>query len=108
MEKPRKPPAHLGRQAKAWYTRTTEDFDFESAAEWQLLEEAAGCLDRIRQAREAIDRDGLTTSTGSGGVKPHPAVQMERDYRTLFARLCRELRLTIPSDDDASRPPRLR
>ncbi len=106
MSRQRKPPVHLTREGKAWFKKTAEEFCFETSAEWQLLEEAAGCLDRIRQCRERIAAEGLTVPTASG-CKPHPCLAGERDFRILFSRLCRELRLGESAGDENNRPPRL-
>ena len=105
--KVKKPPSHLSKEARAWFRRTAEEFCFQTSAEWQLLEEAAGCIDRITQCRERIATDGLTVKTAHG-CKPHPCLAVERDNRILFSRLCRELRLGEPSDDESNRVPRMR
>ena len=106
-EKTHKPPAHLGRKAKAWFTKVAGEFVFQSEAEWRLLEEAAGCIDRLEQSRKAIEDHGLLIATGTGSQKPNPAVNIERDCRTLLARLIRELRLGDQADEESSRFPRI-
>lgn len=106
MGETREPPAHLGEAAKAWFRRIVEEFSFESEAEWKLLEEAAGCIDRIEQARRAIRRHGLLVKGGTGGLKPNPATIIERDCRVLLCRITRELRLNEPPVEE-SRLPRI-
>jgi P27 family predicted phage terminase small subunit len=59
----------------------------------RLLQLACEAWDRAQQAREQIDRDGLTIRTADGGIKAHPAVGIERDSRLAVARLVRELDL---------------
>jgi phage terminase small subunit len=105
MQEIKKPPKHLSRKAKSWFNSIASQFEFGSEAEWSLLEQAAGCLDRIDQAREEIVEHGLLVPTGNGSFKPNPATNIERDNRILFARLLRELRLNEPPTDD--RPPRI-
>lgn len=106
--KTRRPPAHLSREAKSWFRAIAEEMRFDNAAEWQLLADAAGCLERIDQSRVEIQKHGLLVPTGQGSWKPNPAVNIERDNRILFARLCRELRLVEPSEDESNRIPRNR
>jgi P27 family predicted phage terminase small subunit len=73
----------------------------------RLLHLACETWDRCQQAREAIDRDGLTIATGDGGMKAHPAVAIERDARLAFARLVRELDLDAGAPSSGTRPPAL-
>ncbi|MCD4728164.1 MAG: P27 family phage terminase small subunit [Pirellulales bacterium] len=100
MSKTRQPPAYLSREAKTWFRRVANDFSFDTEVEWQLLAEAAGCVERIGQARTEIKKHGLIVTAGSGSLKPNPAVNVERDCRILLARLTRELRLVDPADDE--------
>jgi len=100
----RKPPVFLSGKARRWWREVVGEFSFDSAPEWQLLELAAGTLDRIDEARKAIAEHGLMVPTGQGGLKPNPAANLERDSKILFARLCRELRLGEPVADDTRLP----
>ncbi len=65
-------------------------------------------LGRCQQAREILDRDGLTTGTEAGGLKAHPCIGVERDARLAFARLLRELDLDAGPNLDRARPPAIR
>jgi hypothetical protein len=49
----------------------------------------------LQEARALIDRDGICVLCREGGLRPHPAIQIERDSRIAFARLIRELDLDI-------------
>jgi P27 family predicted phage terminase small subunit len=82
------------------------DYDLEGH-HLRLLQSAAETWDRLQQAREMIDRDGLTIQTGDGGLKAHPAVAIERDARLAFARLVRELDLDAGAPSGSPRPPAL-
>lgn len=62
-------------------------------AELEVLDQACATLDRAEQARAVLDKEGLTISAGRGSIKTHPAAAIERDSRTLFARLVRDLGL---------------
>ena len=102
-----KPPKHLGQSGRAWYRKIAADFVFSSSAELELLAQAAECLDRIDQARQAIAEHGLLIATACGkstSYKPNPATAAERDFRTLFARLNRELGLIGAQEDDPRIP----
>jgi phage terminase small subunit len=75
----------------------------------KLLEAAADAWDRMVQARTQLATDGLTVE-GAHGKKTHPAVNVERDSRTAFARLVRELDLDepVPSPGRYMPPPAIR
>ena len=58
-------------------------------------------------AREILETEGLTVQT-AGGIKPHPAIAIERDSRLAVARLLRELDLdTEPPTSARFGPPGL-
>jgi hypothetical protein len=59
-------------------------------------------------ARELIAKEGLVTTTKSGGVQKHPAVVIERDSQIAFLRAIRELDLDLDPPSEARRPPLLR
>jgi phage terminase small subunit len=73
----------------------------------RLLTLAAEAWDRGQQAREAIVEKGLTFDDRFGVPHARPEVAIERDSRTAFARLLRELALDISAPDE-SRPPGIR
>ena len=59
----------------------------------RVLIAACEAHDRSHQARELLERDGITINTRHGEVKVHPAVAIERDSRIAFMRAIRELGL---------------
>jgi phage terminase small subunit len=83
----------------------TTDFDLDPH-HIQLLTLAAEAWDRGQQAREIIDSDGMTYTDRFGRPKPRPEVAIERDSRTSFARLLRELALDGVDGPEAPRAPR--
>jgi phage terminase small subunit len=97
-----KAPKHLRAATRAWWSQVVRDFALEPHHEL-LLTAAAECLDRIAQAREAVEAEGLFPQNGRGR-RMHPAVLLERDQKILFARLLKELNLDA-SVPDAPRPP---
>jgi P27 family predicted phage terminase small subunit len=101
------PPSHLSDEAAAWWRQIVADFELE-AHHLRLLELAAGCWDRLTEARELLQREGLTITT-ERGIKKNPAADIERDNKAMFARLIRELDLdTPPPAQPYMRPPSLR
>ncbi|UQR65091.1 P27 family phage terminase small subunit [Bradyrhizobium sp. C-145] len=103
-----KPPAHLTEQTRAWWRFVVREYALEPH-HLRILQAAAECWDRLQQAREILLRDGLVVEGREGGIRPHPAVAIERDSRISFARLVRELDLdTEPSSSARTAPPALR
>lgn len=72
----------------------------------RLLTLAAEAWDRGQQAREIVDRNGMTFADRLGQPKPRPEVAIERDARISFARLLRELALDGVEIPELPRPPR--
>jgi P27 family predicted phage terminase small subunit len=103
-----KAPAHLAESTRAWWRAVVRDYQLEPH-HLRLLQAASECWDRLQQARELLARDGLVTEGREGGLRPHPAIAIERDARTGFARLLRELDLDVePPASSRSGPPALR
>jgi P27 family predicted phage terminase small subunit len=100
-----KPPAHLSEEAREWWQSVTRDFDLEPH-HLKLLQAACEAWDRMTLAREAVANDGITFRAANGDLKSNPAVAIERDARTAFARLVRELDLDAGALADR-RPPSL-
>ena len=86
------PPAHLSPDVAAWWNEAVRAYAFEPH-HLRLLQAACEAWDRSQLARQAVAADGLTFKDSSGNLKANPAVAIERDARTLFARLVRELNL---------------
>jgi P27 family predicted phage terminase small subunit len=101
---PPQPPSHLSASARQWWTTTVESYQLE-AHHLKLLQLACESWDRSQMAREQLQREGLTIPGREGGVRPHPAVAVERDSRLAFARLLREL--DLDRDDDGPRSQRV-
>jgi P27 family predicted phage terminase small subunit len=102
-----KAPAHLREPTRVWWRQVLKDYALESH-HLRLLQAAGECWDRLQQARETLDRDGLVIEGREGGMRPHPCVAIERDARTGFARLLRELDLDVDPPSAARRAPGLR
>jgi P27 family predicted phage terminase small subunit len=87
-------PAHLSPSARQWWTTTVETYILQEH-HLRILQLACEAWDRSQQARERLDREGLTVPGAEGGIKTHPAVAIERDSRLAVARLVRELDLDV-------------
>jgi P27 family predicted phage terminase small subunit len=85
------PPAHLSEPTQQWWRAIVHDYEF-GPHHLRLLEAACGAWDRMEQARETLQREGLMVETKQGR-RAHPCVNIERDARIGFARLVRELDL---------------
>jgi len=85
-----------------------EGFELD-AHHLKILEAACDSWDRMVQARETLQREGLIV-TNKHGTKKQPACDVERDNKALFARLVRELDLEPPMAPPARcvPPPALR
>jgi phage terminase small subunit len=96
--------SHLSAEMQAFCRSVTRRWSLNVHHE-ALLVKAAEAHDRGEQAKTLLSEQGLTTIAKSGEIRPHPAVAIERDSRTAFARLIRELGLS--NDVADNRPPRL-
>jgi P27 family predicted phage terminase small subunit len=103
----RRAPEFLRPATRRWWASVVAAWELEDH-HIKLLTLAAQAWDRCEQARQEIERDGLTTPTRDGGRKRHPAVAIESECRIAFARLLRELDLDLDPPSAQSRPPMLR
>jgi phage terminase small subunit len=100
-------PAHLAGATAAWWLEVVTTWELD-AHHVRLLTLAAESFDRAVQAREILSRKGITFKDRFGQPKPRPEVAIERDSRTAFARLLRELDLDVDGPREESRAPLLR
>jgi len=85
MASKRTPP--YGRQwppeAKRLWREIHTQFALE-ADELELLRTACDALARLYQARDQLDREGLTFKTATGQIRKHPANEIEKNARAGF------------------------
>jgi len=105
MSTPRAP-AHLRESTRHWWRQVAAAYVLEGH-HLKLLTLAAEAWDRRHQAREVIDREGLTYLDRFDCPRARPEVAVERDSRLAFARLLRELDLDVEPPASPSRPPGL-
>lgn len=97
-------PAHLSAPIKKWWGIIVREFELEQH-HLRLLRLACEAWDRCQQAREIIDRDGISYVDRFGAPRMRPECAIERDSRIAFARLVRELNLDSAPGPEAPRPP---
>jgi P27 family predicted phage terminase small subunit len=98
------PPGHLSASAQEWWKSTVETYILQEH-HLRLLQLCLEAWDRAQEAREAITRDGLMIPGREGGMRPHPAVAIERDARIAVSRLVRELDLDAEPPASDRGPP---
>jgi hypothetical protein len=69
-----KPPDHLSPAAAAWWSTVCRDYQLEPH-HLHLLRLACDALDRAEQAREVLQRDGITTFDDRKNVRPQTPLQ---------------------------------
>ena len=102
MNKP-KAPKHLRPATKRWFNHVATEWTLEQH-HIKLLIVAAETWDRLVQAREVIDREGLTYQNRFGEPRARPEISIERDSRLAFLRAIRELDLDVDPPAQPGRP----
>ncbi len=100
-------PSHLSAATKKWWKSVVNDYALQPH-HLRLLQMAGESWDRAQAARKVIGRDGLTYTDRFGAPRPRPEIAIERDSRTAFARLVRELDLDAEIPTEPTRAPSLR
>lgn len=104
IKPPENPPVHLSERAKDLWSKLVPR-RARSPERVALLQAALEALDRADQAREAINREGLTTTTKTtGAVHIHPLARIEREARQQFARIWSDLSLQWTAGVDGRLP----
>jgi phage terminase small subunit len=86
-------PRHLRPATRQWWLQVVADYELAPHHE-RLLTLAGEAWDRVEQARELVEAEGITPQNGKTR-KLHPALVLERDSMILFARMLRELNLDL-------------
>lgn len=84
-------PADLSLDAGAFFRRVARNWDLDTH-HLRLLGLACYQLDRIAQARAAVQADG-PFPIGRYGPRQHPGLAVERDATVVFCRVMREINL---------------
>lgn len=99
-------PKHLRLPTRKWWASVVAEYQLEDH-HIRLLTLAAEAWDRSQEAREALERHGLTFVDRFDTPRARPEVAIERDSRIAFARLLRELDLDCETPAEV-RPPALK
>ena len=83
-------PLVLTGERKELFTSIQARWSLQPASE-SLLLNACQALERAAELAAIVTRDGATFTTDGGTIKPHPAAQLERDFRGLAARTLTQL-----------------
>ena len=100
-------PSHLNAPTKKWWKVVVAEYAL-LPHHLRLLQLAGESWDRGAAARKVLARKGLTFDDRFGAPRPRPEIAIERDSRTAFARLVRELDLDTEAPIEPHRPPSLR
>ena len=106
-KKRRSAPGHLAPATAEWWLSVLDEYVLEPHHQ-RLLTLAATAWDRAEQARSILDKQGLTFIDRFDAPHARPEIAIERDSRTGFARLIRELDLDVEPPSDTRRAPGLR
>ena len=92
----------LSKEAKKLRKDIVSAYFFRDAASFAVLDTACQAYDLMREAKEQIDKDGLTVQGDRGGVKAHPLLRVVAGARTSFLSAIKQLEL----DPNPEEPPR--
>ena len=98
-------PADLGEPGSRFWGRVVEAYDLEPH-HLDVLEQCCRSLDRAEACRRQVDAEGLTVEDRFDQKKAHPLLAAERDARSAFRQLYRELGLDIEVTGPVGRPVR--
>jgi P27 family predicted phage terminase small subunit len=84
------------------------DFALEDEHDRARLLAACEACDRMTEAREVLDTEGLTYLDRFDQPKPRPEIAVERDSRVAMLRALRELGLDAAAVAEAPRSPNLK
>src|SRR5262249_42847391 len=89
-------PEHLTEGSRMLWERLATDYSLLGDDHaLLLLTSGLEARDRMIQAREILDREGLVTTGDRGGSRAHPATVIERDSHARMLQSFKALRLDI-------------
>jgi hypothetical protein len=101
-----KPPAYLKPETRDWINYVLSEYSLDQH-HFRLLVLAAEAWDRGQEARQAIEKHGITYVDRFGAPRKRPEISVESESRVAFARILRELDLDVDPPATTSRPPPL-
>ena len=94
MSKPPVAPNHLGVAGRRLWTYLQAAYAIADPPGLALLLSACESRDRIEQAREELERDGISQTDRFGMLRAHPAAQIEHQARSSLIRALTALNLS--------------
>jgi phage terminase small subunit len=88
-------PAHLGAAGARLWADVVRQYRIGDGAGLALVTTAAECLDRLREAQEAVREHGVLIRDRYGGLKANPAIAVERGARDGMIAALRSLNLDL-------------
>ena len=89
------PPNHLGEPECEIWKHTFSEYDLSTDIAVDVLRTALEAHRRAREAREAIERDGMTVVGRDNQMKPHPLLAVERDARAQWLAAIKQLGIEL-------------
>lgn len=88
-------PKNLKSEGRKFWRSVLGEYQFEKSHDFELLQQAAQCIDRLTECQETIERDGMFQKNRYGQTVENPALKVEKDQNRLFLSIVRELGLTL-------------
>jgi phage terminase small subunit len=86
-------PSWVQEPEREFWDATVREYEVEGPS-LAMLEVAVSAMQRLREARDVLDREGLVVpGRYEGMLRQHPLVGVERDARVQLLRALRELNL---------------
>jgi hypothetical protein len=83
----------LGKTGKQFKRKVVKIYVFKEPQDLKRLDMAAQCLDRLDLCATEIEENGPFFTTKTGQKRENPALKTERELKTLFCRIVRDLKL---------------
>lgn len=83
-------PVVLTGDRRALFDELRAKYDLDAASE-ALLKNGVQALERAHSLAQQVARDGAVFKDRFGGLKPNPAILLERDFRSLASRALSQL-----------------
>src|SRR5262245_21772092 len=100
-------PAGLSRESGEIWDQLIREYAISEAAGFHVLRVGLEAHDRMRQAQQAIDKDGPSVKDKFGQLRAHPLLAIERDSRAQFLAAMKQLNFDLePLRDRPGRPTR--
>jgi P27 family predicted phage terminase small subunit len=92
---------------QTWWQQVVSEYELDNH-HLHLLRLGCESYDRCQQARQQLINEGTTFKDKNGNLRAHPAIAIERDAKTSFVRIVRELGLDAPSNQPTNAYERMR